>query len=296
MANSLVVSALTDYVQTKKDELLVKATLGGKTLQYVEVMPSVKGKAALNYLDSTIVLGDGSVCGFDPQGEDIFSDKTIEVKPVKVEKEFCAKSMREKYMNYQLMFEAGRETLPFEQKISESNMNAIQDAVENLVWQGNSALTIDGFVKQISGSTSAIKVNFATGDTIVDKVDAVVAAVSERMLAKGVRVYIAPTDFRAYVKALNATCCANRQIVDAAVPELIYEGDSRIVLVPTVGLEGQGKIIAATPDALVYGTDIEGADNVYRLWYNEDEDTFRFRVLFNAGTALKYDDEIVLGA
>lgn len=294
MANAFVVSALTDYVEVKKDELLVKATLGGETLKHVEIMANVKGKQNLNYLDSTIVLGDGSACGFNPQGSDVFSDKQIEVKPVKIEKEWCAKSLKDKYAGYQLMWEAGRETLPFEQKIAESNMNAIQESVEDLVWKGNSALTIDGFVAQITGDSATIKVQVATGASVTDKVEAVVDGLTDIMLKKGVKVYMAPSTFRAYVKEQNANCCANRQIVDAAKGEMDYVGDSRVKLVAILGLEGTNHIVAATPDALVYGTDIEGAENVYRLWYNEDEDTFRFRVLFMAGTAIKYSDEVVI--
>lgn len=286
------VNALPEYIEVNKDELFVKAVAGTKTLDYIEVMGGVKGKAALNYLDSTVVLGNGENCGWNPQGEDTFSQKYIETKLIAINKEFCWKTLRNKWLNYDLSIAAGRETLPFEQKIAESNMAAIKKEVEKMVWQGNETVDLDGLLAQMAADEAVVKVSGGT-DT-VEKVEAVIAAIPGAALEKGVNVFLSWTDFRAYVAAKNASCCGNMPIIDAAVAELVYAGDSRIKLVPVAGLEGTGKIVAATYDALVYGTDIEDADAIYRMWFDEKEDKFMFKVLFNAGTAVKYSDEVVL--
>lgn len=299
MANTVSVSGLTDYVNIHKDELFIKATAGAKSLDYVEIMPNVKYKDALNYLDSEVVLADGSVCGFNPQGSDIFSERYVETKAVKVEKSFCGKDFEKKAANYALLWEAGRETLPYEEKIAQSNMNAIQDAVEHLVWRGDSTVGIDGWLAQATAETLVTNVTFASGSTTIAKVDAMVAAIPAKALAKGVRIFLSNTDFRNYVAEQNASCCANRPIIDAAVEDLKYVGDSRILLVPVAGLEPANSaetaaMVAATEDALVYATDIEG-ENVYRMWFDEKDEAFDFRVLFRAGTAIKHPEEIVLG-
>ena len=295
MANTLT-NSLPDYIENKKDELFVKAVASTKTLDYIEIMPSVKYKENLNYLDSTVVLADGSECGWAPQGTDTFSTRTIEVHPVTVQKEFCWKELRKTYANYQLNFEAGRETLPFEEKIAQSQIAAINKEVEKGIWQGITAAHVDGFLAQMAADSAVIDVNLTEQTGIVAKVEAVIAAIPAGALEKGVNVFLSWTDFRAYVKAINAECCANRGIVDANVTELIYAGDSRIKLVPVAGLEGTNKIVAAPYDALVYGTDIEGSEGVYRFFYDVKESKFLFEVLFNMGTAIKYPDEVVLGA
>lgn len=292
MASALNVSALPEYVNEHKDELLVKASVGAKTLDYIEIMGGVKYKDALNYLDSTAVLQDGSACGFNPQGADVFSQRYIEVVPVKVEKEFCWKDFRTTYANYLLNFEAGRETLPFEQKIAEANMKAIQAEVESLIWNGDENLGIDGFVAQVKEEGTEIETEEGASATTI--IDAVVAGLSTAMLKKGVNIFVAPALFRQYVAEQNGTCCGNRAIIDAAAGTLKYVGDSRVTIIPVEGLEGADvNAVAATPDALVYGTDIEGADNVYRFWYDEKDDMMRMRVLFNAGTAIKWVDEVL---
>lgn len=296
MSTVLNISGLTDYVKIHSDELFTKATAGARSLELVEIMPDVKYKDALQYLDSEIVLADGSVCGFNPQGADNFTERYVETKPVKVEKSWCAKDFEKKAAGLQLRWEAGRETLPFEQKIAESNMAAIQDAVENLVWKGNSTLGIAGWLAQATGETLVTDVAFASGSTTIAKVDAMVAAIPARALAKGVNIFMSITDFRNYVAEQNSSCCANRPVMDAAAESIKYVGDSRISLVPVAGLEGTGKMVAATEDALVYATDLEGSENVYRLWYDEKDEAYNMRVIFKAGTALKLPDEIVLGA
>lgn len=294
-ANTLDLTALPDYIKEHRDELFIKSTLGAKTLEFVEIMPNVKWKDALNYLDSEVVLQDGSECGWNPQGSDVFSQRFIETKAVEVEKEFCWKDFEKKYMNYQLLWEAGREKLPFEEKIADSNMNAIKEAIEDLVWKGNDTIGITGFLADIAAA-SATTVEFASGATVTEKIDSVVAAIPVGMLKKGVNIYLSYTDFRNYIMEQNGACCANKPVLDAASETIKYYGDSRITIVPVLGLEGEGAVVAATADALVYATDVEGSENTYRLWFDEKEEKFMFRVLFRAGTALKYPDEVILGS
>lgn len=285
------VNSLPQYVEENRDELFVKSVAGTKTLDYIEVMGGVKGKAALNYLDSSVVLANGENCGWNPQGDDTFTQKYVETKLITVQKEFCWKDMRNKWMNYELNIAAGRETLPFEQKIAESNMAAIKKEVEKMVWQGNEGVGLTGFIAQMTADSAVVK---GTGADAVARIEKAIELIPGDALEKGVNIFVSWTDFRSYVKAKNAECCANMPIIDANTAELIYAGDSRIKIVPVAGLEGTLKVVAATADALVYATDIEDADAVYRIWFDEKEDKFLFKVLFNAGVALKYSDELVL--
>lgn len=294
MATAINVNTLPEYVEQNRDELIVKASTGFKTLDYLDLMLGVKHKEAFNYLDSEVVLQDGSECGWNPQGSETYSQRSIEVHPVEVEKSICWKVFKEKYMNHQLLWEAGRETIPFEQKIIDSNIAAINEAMEDLVWQGNSALTIDGLIKEAE-NVSATTIEFASGATAVDKVDSLVAALPVKMLKQGVNIFMSYTDFRSYIQESNGTCCANRPIIDAAVETLTYAGDSRIKLIPVLGLENTGVMYAGTQRALVYATDLENSENTMRVWFDEKNEEFDFRVLFVANVGIKYIDEVVVG-
>ena len=291
------VSTLTEYVNQNNGELLTKAVLGAKTLDYIEIMPGVKYKDVLNYLDSTVEFKNGEACGWEPGGEDKFTQRTIEVKPVKINKEFCWKDLRKYWMNYQVLFEAGRETLPFEEKIIENNINAINAELEKLIWQGDGNKPMNGIIETIKGAPGIIDKTVAEGYTAIEAIDAAYEAMTPVMLIQEPVIFVSPSTFRSYIHGLNATCCANREIIDAASEKILYPGDSRVSIVPVPGLEGALEslcIALATPAKnLVYGTDVEGSENTFKFWYDEKEDKFLFKVLFNAGTQVKFPDQIV---
>lgn len=291
-ANTLSVTGLTDYVKQNKDQLFIKSALGAKTLDYVEIMTDVKGKEALHYLDSEVVF-QKAACGWNPQGSDEFSERYIETVPIEIEKEFCIFDFEKKIYAWDIAYQAGRESLPVEEKLAESNVNAINDALENLLWAGDDTLGISGFVPSIREEGESV--SFESGQTVSEKVNAMVAGLTADMLKKGVNIFMSMTDFRNYVLESNSTCCANRPILDAASESIIFAGDSRIKLVPVAGLEGMDVMVAATPDALVYATDIEDSQSVYRMFLDEKENKVLFHVLFRAGTAVKFPDEVVLG-
>lgn len=297
MATTLSVSGLTDYVNVHRDELLVKATMDSKTMRYIDVLPNIKYKDAIPYLDSQVELSGGTDCSWDPAGSDVLSERYIETKAVKVNKEWCWKEFEKKFMNYQLRWEAGREpeNMPFEEKFADSNMGAIQEAVEVMLWSGNTAAGVTGFIADIqaeSGLTTAVT-GLSSASTAIEIVDAVVAACqAKKAIKKGYNIFMSHTLFTAYIAAKNAACCFKAEI-DAANEELVYPGDSRIKLVPVAGLDDINAVVASPADGLVYGTDVENSENVYKVWYSEDDDKFRFRVLFRAGTALRFPDEVV---
>lgn len=293
--NTLDFSALSEYIDERKDELFVKSAVGAKTLDRdaIELMLGVKNKQNLNYLDSEIVLAPGE-CGWNPQGSDTFYNRTIEAVPVEVEKEFCALSMREYWMNWQLKIAAGRETLAFEDKIIESNMAAIADALEELVWNGDQTLGIDGWLKVIEDDGTNNVLEIADGSTATQAIDAVVAALTPRMLAKGVALFVSPEMYRNYIMESNSTCCASRPVIDAASDSITYFGDSRITIYPTQGLSTSQDVVAASKGNLVYATDIENSESIYEMWFERLAQTFNLRVLFNAGVNIKFVDEVVL--
>lgn len=294
MANTVDLTGMGEYIRQNENQLFVNATVGAKTLDYIDIMLNVKHKEALNYLDSEVVLA-AAACGWNPQGSDTFGQRYIEVHTIEVEKEYCYYDFKQYVINEQMKFQAGRETLgSWEEKIANSQVEAIKAEVEKMIWQGNSGASVTGFLAD-AAEVSATTVEFASGATAVEKIDAIVAALSPKMLAKGVNLFVSYSDFGSYVRELNGSCCANRAVIDAASDTLTYLGDSRVKIIPVLGLEDTGKIVAATADALVYGTDLEGSETAYRWLFDEKEDKFLFKVMFNAGTAIRFPNEVILG-
>lgn len=288
-----IVNTLPDYVNQNNKDLLRAAQLGAKSLDYIEIMTNVKYKEALNYLDSTVVFADGEECGFNAQGADTLSQRYIEVKPIKVNKQWCPMDLRKSSLNHAMLVAAGREKLDYDAVFVDANLDAIAAKLESVIWKGDATLGIDGFLAQLGAEAGVIDVTAADMDSLVD---AVYSAIPETVMDKDVHIFMGTTEFRNYVKALNETCCANRDIVDVAAGEMTYVGDSRVKIVAVPGLNGTNKVVAGARDNFVYGTDLEGSEATFKLWYSDDADLFRFKVLFNAGTQIKFPADAVLGA
>lgn len=74
MPNTTTINApLNDYVNVHKDELIVKASATFATLPYIDKMYGVKYQDVVPMLESSVVLKDGSSCGWDPNGADTIS-------------------------------------------------------------------------------------------------------------------------------------------------------------------------------------------------------------------------------
>lgn len=285
MASAINLGNLTQYVEQKSDELLTSAILGAKTLDVIDVMLNVKYTAPLNYLDSEVVLADASTCGWDPQGSDVFTQRTIKVFPLKVNKEWCARDMRKYWMNYQLLIDANRETLPFEEKLVDENIKAINIELEKEIWQNTDRNLFPGFIHilQEAGTES---VNASTAS---EAVDTAYEKISDEMYAHDdVTMFMDPTLYRTFIKEANAVCCANRDMLDAASDYITYPGDSRVSMRPTAGLAGTKTIVVTWAKNLVFGTDVEGSENDYKVWYDDKDEMTRFKVLFNAGVQVKF--------
>ena len=295
MATTLNISGLTDYINENRELIYTKSVAGAKSIDYFELYPNVVYKEMLNYLDSEVVLGDGSACSWDPNGSETFSERALEVKPVKVNKEICARAFRTKWQNYLYNWEAGRIELPLNEAIAESNIAAVQEAVEDLVWKGDSGLSIDGIITIASGESGVAKVEFGSGATATAKIDAMVAALPVKTLKRGVDIFVSYTDFRNYVQEQNALCCSKKEVLDAASDTIGYFGDSRIRIVPVMGLEGAGAMVAAPKLGLAYGTDIVGSEGTYKWIVDEKTDTYNLKIDFTAGVQIKEPDLCVLG-
>lgn len=287
---------IQDYINAHRDEIIAEVPTQSKTVGYLYGMYGVKHKDVVPKLDSTVVLGDGSACGWAPDGSDVYTNVEIEVNPAEVEKEICQRDFEKTNLNHELRWAAGQEKLPFAEEYINSQLAAINDAIEHDVWQGNATIGLDGLLAQVgSAVTTATTVDFS-GMTADEKVAGMVEKIPHKALKYGVDIFMSNSDFAAYAKALNANCCANRAVIDASADEYVLPENTKIRLIPVEGLEGTGKMVAAPRMSLVYGTDVEGSENIVDFWFDRKDAKFLFRVLFMIGTALRRPDLVVLGA
>ena len=296
-----IVNALPDYVKENADKLLYKIIFGASSIQRFTKQLGVKGKAAINILNTTPVFQDGSDCGFTPQGDATFTQRIIDTNLVKVNMDFCHLALIGKYAEYQLRVKADQTDMPFEEEISNSIVDDIRNGMEMAVWQGDTASSdatlkrFDGLLKILDNAAGVVEVSLS-GTKAWDDLKAILAKIPAHVLRKpGLKINVSPEFFTAFTQELVAANLFHYAGPQNANPlEFVLPG-TNIPVVSVDGLSGTKKVVAAVDDNIYYGTDMEGDSEDIDLWFSKDNDKFRLKVRWNAGVQVAFPDEVVVG-
>lgn len=300
---NFIVTSLPEYIQNNRELLVNKfGLLGNGTRQRISIQTGVKGKAALNYLDINPVLQDGADCAFTPEGTAELTGRDIETAIIKVDMEFCPRKLRGKYAEYLIRINAVEEgnKLPFEEYVVDLIIDSINDRIETMIWQGDTALTsdntrkwIDGFLKLAKNEEGVVDVEIGASKTAYEAILDVYMALPEGILEMTPEIYVSPALFRKFVQEMVAK---NWYQITVGAPqdEFILPGTD-VKVVKTKGLAGTQNIVGTFPKNLYYATDMEGDEEDIDLWYSKDDRVFKLEVLWNSGVQIAYPDMVVLG-
>lgn len=300
-----VVSGLSAYVQQNKDVLIKNFALAGTdTRSRISVQTGIKSKAHLHYFQVAPTLQDGSACGFSAAGDATISQREIEVAAIKVNLDWCNQLLRGKYAEYLIRINAveNAENMAFEEYLTEALTNELNKKIEKLMWQGDksSASTdlkwIDGYLEQMSDESSSLAANVSitSGQSAYEGILSVYMQMPEETLARGGMIFVSPAIFRAFVQDLVAANYYHFNPSDASFNEIVFPG-SDVKVVKTPGLAGSLKIVGTFAENLVYGTDMEGDFEDLKIWFSDDDDVWKVKVLWATGVAYHFPDQIVVG-
>jgi hypothetical protein len=304
---AFVVSSLANYTNEQSTDLLVKALFGSKTASTLQsagqVQVGVKSSATLNLLNSTVFFqADG--CGYNPSGSTTFTQRTITVGSVKVEETLCPKTLEAKWMQTQIM--AGSPTMiPFEEQVGAEKSAVIAENIEIAMWQGDTTSgnpnlnRFDGFNKIIAASSPTLANSAPTAFTSItvanidDILDQVYANIPSRVASKTDLVCFLGVDaFKLMLVNLKNANLFHYAVDASQTMEMVYPG-TNMKLIAVGGLNGTNKIVAGSLSNFFVGTDLANEEEVYKLWYSEDNDEVRFRTTFAYGVQVAYPAEVV---
>ena len=304
---SFVVSSLNNYTNEQSTDLLVKALFGSKTASTLQsagqVQVGVKSSATLNLLNSTVFFqADG--CGYNPSGSTTFTQRTITVGAVKVEETLCPKTLEAKWMQTQIM--AGSPTMiPFEEQVGAEKSAVIAENIEIAMWQGDTTSgnpnlnRFDGFNKIIAAASPTLANSAPTAFTSItvsnidDILDQVYANIPARIATKSDLVcFIGVDAFKLMLVNLKNANLFHYAVDASQTMEMVYPG-TNMKLIGVGGLSGTNKIVAGSLSNFFVGTDLANEEEVYKLWYSEDNDEVRFRTTFAYGVQVAYPAEVV---
>ena len=302
---NFIVSSLPEYVQTNRDLLLKNFALVGNATRRrnISFQLGVKKDANLNYLDIEPTLQDGSACGFSALGDVELSQRTISTSMIKVNMDICPRNLVGKYAEYLVRINATENDLPFEQYIMDGVVEQINKKIEKLVWQGDKTgkssdtdlKWIDGWIKLATDDSTVVDATIASGSSAYAGLMAVYASIPEETLERGAEIYVSPAVFRAFISdvvAMNLYHYGGP--ASGSAPQEAYLPGTDVRVVSTPGLSGSLSVLATFPRNLVYGTDMMGDEEDIRLWFSDDDDVYKLKVLWNSGVQFYYPEQVVL--
>ena len=298
MANPIV-TALPNYVEEHRLPLIAKSVLRGKTIELVQIETGVKSDTALNLISASVQFGDGSNCGWTPTEGVTLSQRKLVPVFIKVNQAFCDKNLLKKWASYEVTLAAGRNTLPFEEQFLEEISNSINEQIEKMVWQGDSAngasrVECDGYLKHIeAGGSGATILTDVEGTTAYNRIKGVYNALPARVVDKqDTVIFVSNSLYREFINELVASNLYHFN-PDYGQGEYPLPGTS-IRVIAVSGLDGTNKVVAGRLSNFFYGVDAEDDKDTFDLWYSKDNQEFRLAANFAVSTQVAYPDEIVL--
>lgn len=275
---------LTVYVDENKLGLIRKSVLGAKTINYLNLQTDVVGKTKVNLLDTSVVFGDGSACGWNEAGTSTITQREINPAPIKVNMSFCDKAMQKYFMNHQITVAAGRSTLPFEEDFIAGVVEGVGKKLDDAIWNGVNinAVQYDGFTQIVTRQAT-------TGATVYDSVRNLYNSIPSASLMDTV-IFIGIDGFRSLAGELTAKNLYHYDPkVDEAFEMILPGTTTKVVGVP--GLDGSNKAYAINTKHAFYGTDMQNDNETFDFWYSKDNQEFRLAINFVEGVQVAFPDE-----
>lgn len=299
---NFLVTSLPAYIQENRDLIIANFALSGDSRRYMGLMTGVKGKANLNVLTAEIALQDGSVCGFSPLDSLTIAPRTVEVAPIKVQGEICPQTLLGTWGEYLVRLNAQeiKRDLPFEGYIVESITKAIKLKIEYLIWQGSKSGgdPIDGIYTQL---INAPGYESQTIDCCADGCGAtpdvfgallsIFGDVNEEAASKGIDFFLPPAYYRMFALQLMKANLYHFA-PEAGYPETITLPGTDARVIKTIGLDGSGSVVVTFRRNFVYATDMEGDEEVFDIWWSNDNRVFRYEVLWASGVGIVDPDQV----
>lgn len=291
-------SSLTAYVEENRLPLIRQTILDGQTVKHLQLMTGVKSESALNLLDTSIELGNGRACGFSAAGSDTFTQRNIKVAAVKINKSYCHRAMLDYWMNNQVRVAAGDTGLPFEQEFAEGVVKQANVAIENAIWQGVTVNSVSypGFIDLAGDNdnpfTTIDPTDLDEDATMYDYVLAVYNAIPADSLEE-TEIFMGRDAYRTLVAELVAKNLYHYMPEVDGSFEMILPGTSTKV-VGVKGLDEQNTIIALNVKHAFYGTDMQGDEEEFKMWYSQDNDEYRLALAFSFGVQVAFPEENVV--
>ena len=310
------VSGLTAYIEEQNFPLITKAVTGSRTASLMEKQVGVKGATKINLMDVDVNFQDGSGCAFNASGDITFTQREIDPAKLKLNMEFCPKTLEGYYLRSQLPSGAHYESIPFEEQFGAYLVEKIQSELELMIWKSNASTGtgnlqfFDGLREVIIGgsyidanTTSYVDSTVLSGSlnagNMIEAVQRVYAAAAAAIVDKAdAKIFVGYDKFRELAIALQngmglAGAGGQLQNANSSFAELtMMLPGTNIEIVAVNGLTGINDVYCARTSNMYLGVDLDSDASSIRSWFSPDTQKYRVAVDLTLGVQVAYPDQI----
>ena len=289
---------LKTYLETNGVEVLTKALFNSESAKYFNIQTGVTAEQPIIRLDSTITLADASTCGFTATGSDTFTNRLLSPKFLKVNKEFCPKTLLKTWAHSEVKMNALGQEMPFEELLISNNINELAKVNERLIWEGNTTsgegnmLLMDGIITIAKADENTVKQQKST-DTIWKRVQKLWLALPAEIADK-TTIFMSIANYKQLiVELMNANMF---HVFEE------YQGTYEMTMpganVKIKGVSGitSDTILATPEDNLYLGVDGESDDETVDLYFDKSSRNFKFVVEYAYCVNYAFSEFVILNS
>ena len=291
-------SRLKTYLETNGVEVLTKALFNSESAKYFNIQTGVTAEQPIIRLDSTITLADASNCGFTATGSDTFTNRLLSPKFLKVNKEFCPKTLLKTWAHSEVKMNALGQEMPFEELLISNNINELAKVNERLIWEGDTTsgsgnmLLMDGIITIAKADENTVKQSKGSDD----------------LWARVEKIWLSlPAEIADKCTLFMSIANYKQLIVDLMNKNMYhvfetYDGEYMMSMPGTNmvirGVSGitQDVLLATPEDNLYLGVDGESDSESVDLYFDKSDRTFKFVVEYAYAVNYAFSEYIILNS
>ena len=291
-------SRLKTYLETNGVEVLTKALFNSESAKYFQVQTGVTAEQPIIRLDSTITLADASNCGFTATGSDTFTNRLLSPKFLKVNKEFCPKTLLKTWAHSDVKMNALNQEMPFEELLISNNINELAKVNERLIWEGDTTsgegnmLLMDGIITIAKKDENTVKQSKGSDD----------------LWARVQKIWLSlPAEIADKSTLFMSIANYKQLIVDLMNKNMYhvfetYDGEYMMSMPGTNmvirGVSGitQDVLLATPEDNLYLGVDGESDSEVCDFYFDKSDRTFKFCIEYAYAVNYAFSEYVILNS
>lgn len=298
------VEDIKDYVDENASELIAKLLGGHTSAQALTIQTGVKSNSAINILTTDAAFQDGKVAGWTPNGTTKLSQRIITVGDVKIQEGLNPKDINATYLQHEMSGGSYEDGIPFEQIYAEKKISEINAKVEKAIWQGDRASSDvnlnkwDGFLKIIDAESTVVSGNTSNATVIdksnvIDLVQDMYNVLDVDCLEKtDLKLAMGYDTARLYTAAHKDLDLRNYSPIAGGKFEFVIPG-TNVTAFATSGLNGTNRMVLASKENMVIGTDMENDLELFKMFYSVEEFIVKFHAEFKKGCQVAFPEQIV---